>query len=110
MGTKAEQITPFITEKTAISASVYRIIIGKVVSSLVAPATATHVYELRYFATNGIAIKEAISLIRLLKKATLPTEASAKLFSVRLVLGLLRSFAGSSYRLLIVKQLSRHKR
>lgn len=39
-GTSAEQITPLITESTTVSSLVYRIIIGNVVSSLVAPAGA----------------------------------------------------------------------
>ena len=36
------------------------------------------VYELRRFATNGIRINDAISRIRLLKNATLPTDAPAR--------------------------------
>ena len=42
-GTKAEQITPLTTERTTVSPLVQRIIMGSVVSSLVAPAGAMQV-------------------------------------------------------------------
>ena len=43
IGTKKEQIMPFITDNTTVCSSVYFNIIGKVVSSLVAPAGAMQV-------------------------------------------------------------------
>ena len=42
-GTRAEQITPLTTESTTVSPLVQRIIMGSVVSSLVAPAGAMQV-------------------------------------------------------------------
>lgn len=42
-GTRAERITPLITESTTVSSLVQRIIMGSVVSSLVAPAGAMQV-------------------------------------------------------------------
>ena len=71
-GTKAEQIAPFSTESTTLSSSVYFIIMGSVVSSLVAPAAAMHAAGFKNLISSGMLKKERSSRNRLLKKATLP--------------------------------------
>lgn len=82
IGTAAEQIIPLITDNTTVSSLVYRINIGRVVSSLVAPAGAIQVGKFKYFAMSGILKKENISLIKLLKKVILPNEAPANSLTI----------------------------
>ena len=82
IGTAAEQIIPLITESTTVSSLVYLINIGRVVSSLVAPAGAIQVGKFKCFAMRGILKKENISLIKLLKKVILPSCAPANSLTI----------------------------
>ena len=71
-GTNAEQMAPFRTDSTTSSSLVYFIIMGSVVSSLVAPAAAMQAAGLRWRASSGIQKNESISRMRLLRNATPP--------------------------------------
>lgn len=77
IGTATEHNTPLITDIIINSSLLYFISIGKVESSLVAPAAPIAANVFKYFTKTGIIIKAINYLIKLLKKAIVPICAFA---------------------------------